>query len=58
MKKMKTKRKPDTPPIRPQGKRRSGDSDEARRRIWIWLAAVLLVIIFLASECTNLLPLE
>jgi hypothetical protein len=58
MRKMRTKRKTDIPPIRPQGKRRSGYSDEARRRIWIWLAAVLLTIIFLASECTNLLPLE
>jgi hypothetical protein len=31
---------------------------EARRRAWLRIAAILLVIVFLASECATLLPIE
>jgi len=29
-----------------------------QRRIWLRLAAVLLAIVFIASECATLLPVE
>jgi hypothetical protein len=31
---------------------------ETKRRIWIQLAAIFLIIVFLASECATLLPLD
>jgi|GEM_PF-1533640 len=31
---------------------------ETKRRIWMQLAAVFLIIVFLASECATLIPLE
>jgi cell division septal protein FtsQ len=31
---------------------------KARRKIWLRLAAIFLVIVFLASECATLLPVE
>lgn len=37
------------------------DEDErrqARRRIWLRVAAIFLIIAFLASECATLLPIE
>ena len=30
----------------------------ARHQIWLRLAAIFMVVIFLASECATLLPLE
>jgi hypothetical protein len=29
-----------------------------RRKVWLRLAAIFLIIVFLASECATLLPLE
>ena len=31
---------------------------EARRRIWLRVAAIFVAIAFLASECATLLPIE
>jgi len=31
---------------------------ETKRKIWMQLAAVFLIIVFLASECATLIPLE
>ncbi len=31
---------------------------EARRRIWLRVVAIFLAIVFLASECATLLPIE
>jgi hypothetical protein len=31
---------------------------KARRKIWLRLAAIFLVIVFLASECATLLPVQ
>ena len=31
---------------------------EVRRRLWLRVAAIFLVIAFLASECSTLLPIE
>ena len=31
---------------------------EARRRFWLRVAAILLILVFLASECSTLLPIE
>ena len=33
-----------------------GRRSEARRRTWLRVAAVILVIVFLANECATLLP--
>jgi hypothetical protein len=35
-----------------------GHRHGTRQRIWLWLAAVFLVMTLLASECAALLPLE
>ncbi len=29
---------------------------EAHRRIWLRVAAVILIVVFLASECASLIP--
>lgn len=55
---MKPKRKPGISLARVQSQARSGQSDEGRRRVWLWLVAVLLAIVFLAGECAYLLPVE
>ena len=34
----------------------NGRRSETRRRFWLRVAAVILVIVFLASECATLLP--
>ena len=52
---MKFKSKLNPTPKKPQVKERG---NATRRRAWLWLAAVLLAITFLAGECANLLPLE
>jgi len=31
---------------------------EVRRRIWLRIAAIFLIVTFLASECATLLPIE
>jgi hypothetical protein len=31
---------------------------EARRRFWLRVAAILLIVVFLASECSTWLPIE
>jgi hypothetical protein len=31
---------------------------ETRKRIWIQVGAVFLIIVFLASECATLMPLD
>lgn len=31
---------------------------KARRQLWLRLAAIFLVIVFLASECATLIPVE
>ena len=31
---------------------------EARRRLWLRVVAIFLAIVFLASECATLLPIE
>jgi hypothetical protein len=39
----------------------NGENDSRRkvwRQIWLRLAAIFLVIVFLASECATLLPVE
>lgn len=39
----------------------TGEDDrrrESRRQIWLRLVAIFLVIVFLASECATLLPIE
>ena len=52
---MKFKGKLNPTPKKPQAKERGS---ETRRRAWLWLAAVLLAITFLAGECANMLPFE
>jgi hypothetical protein len=49
-----------SPPAKAQSKINSENDSrrKARRQIWLRLAAVFLVIVFLASECATLLPLE
>ena len=56
--------------MKPKGKRVSPDKKprnevpnenerrEARRRLWLRVAAIILVIVFIAGECATLLPLE
>ncbi len=43
-----------------KSKKNSGNDSrrKAGRKIWLRLAAIFLVIVFLASECATLLPLE
>ncbi|MDQ3004539.1 MAG: hypothetical protein M3R47_04045 [Chloroflexota bacterium] len=41
-----------------QSKNKDDRHPEARRRIWMQLAAVFLIIVFLAGECSILLPME
>jgi len=41
-----------------QSKNKDDRRPEARRRIWMQLAAFFLIIVFLASECATLLPME
>jgi hypothetical protein len=43
-----------------QSKKNSGNDSrqKARRKIWLRLAAIFLAIVFLASECAILLPVE
>lgn len=55
---MKTKRAPHSSSTGTQSKPYGGRGVGASRREWIWLAAILLVITFLAGECANLIPLE
>ncbi len=31
---------------------------KARHKIWLRMAAIFLVVVFLASECATLLPME
>jgi hypothetical protein len=31
---------------------------KSRRKVWLRLAAIFLIIVFLASECATLLPLK
>ena len=31
---------------------------ETRQRIWLRLAAIFLAVVFIASECATLLPVE
>ena len=52
---MKFKGKLNPTPKKPQAKERG---NETRQRAWLWLAAVVLAITFLAGECANLLPFE
>ncbi len=54
---MKQKHKANTSPAR---QRRTSSSGDGRRgsRLWLWLAAIFLVMTLLASECAALLPLE
>jgi hypothetical protein len=46
--------------MKPKNKATSEDDRrrETRRQIWLRLAAIFLIIIFLASECATLLPVE
>jgi len=56
---MKPKRKANTSPARQASTTSSGDGRrDTRQRLWLWLAAVFLVMTLLASECAALFPLE
>lgn len=57
---MKLKRKIAPLSAKSQSKITSDDDRrrETRRRIWPRIAAIFLVIVFLASECATLLPME
>ncbi len=57
---MKTKRKGVSVPARDQdAKNKERDARQSFwRRFRLQLAAIFLVIVFLASECTTLLPVE
>ncbi|MCX6053755.1 MAG: hypothetical protein NTZ74_02345 [Chloroflexi bacterium] len=57
---MKLKNKSASLPAKTQSKLDSGDSRQLAfwRRIGLRLAAVFLIIVFLASECAALLPVE
>jgi hypothetical protein len=56
--------------VKPKGKETASDKKsrthgqnenerrEARRRIWLRVAAIFLIIAFLAGECATLLPIE
>jgi hypothetical protein len=57
---MKPKHKANTAPARQVSttNRSDGRRRETRQRLWLWLAAVFLVMTLLASECAAVLPLE
>jgi hypothetical protein len=57
---MKPKGKVTTSPAKHRSKTSSGDERhrETRRRVWLWLVAVLLAITFIASECAALMPVQ
>jgi hypothetical protein len=55
---MKYKYRQKTNLAKSQGKRHEKGGGEARLRLWLWIAAVLLAITFLAGEFVNLLPID
>jgi hypothetical protein len=56
---MKQKHKATTSPARQRRTTSSGDGHRGtRQRMWLWLAAVFLVLTLFASECAALFPLE
>lgn len=56
---MKPKGKGIPPDEKPRNQAQSeNERREARRRLWLRVAAIVLVIVFIAGECSTLLPIE